>query len=242
MRTHASRYLLVLVASLAFLLPAARSSADAFDDFVWLLEQVESTGASPFPVSSGQLASSKDLILCLADDGGTDVGVAGCIADTQDTALSQQIPGVGAIPGWIYDVVDLYIAIRAKDYWGIVENAGEAALCFAANIATGGTVDVCALLKELVAIGEAMLDIGKAFAEFFKGIGEGAVVVAEEIGCAIGVLDCDSNESPPEQIAYAWVFQPKIPDGVTAREQVDSPRSRSSAASWRATHRRVPRF
>ncbi|MCW8945692.1 MAG: hypothetical protein OQL27_13040, partial [Sedimenticola sp.] len=46
---------------------------------------------------------------------------------------------------------------------------------------------------------------------------EGAWEAAKAVGCSLGLGGCGKS-SPPEQIAYAWVFQPKVGQGLTAIE------------------------
>jgi hypothetical protein len=220
MRTLVSRFSLVLFAFFALSLSASSARAFTLDDLADLLNKLDAAGANPYPVHGSDLTDAQQLISCLENEGTSDVGVADCIAKTGKSGLGSKLGGDDA--SMVVDFLEFYIAFRNGDFWGVVNKiVSPEGFCIVAELMASG-MDVCALIKELVEVGEALLDAGKAFAEFFAGLGEGAVEAAAEAGCAFGIGDCSSGSSSPEQIAYGWVFQPKISAGLQAREQVDA--------------------
>ncbi|HEX9627028.1 MAG TPA: hypothetical protein VGA00_08840 [Acidiferrobacterales bacterium] len=198
---------------------ASPARADVLDDFAWLLDQLGTVNANPLPVTGSDIKSSKGLFTCL-DGASNDPQVIGCIDKFKDTPLGKKATGAAGIPSWFWDLIDLYVAFRTDDYWGIVSNVGEAGVCIVAQVMAAGAVDICGLIQELVELAKDVLDAGKAIAKFFASLGEGAWEAAKDVGCALGLGGCGSS-SPPEQIAYAWVFAPKIADGLAARKSTD---------------------
>ncbi|TVT55386.1 MAG: hypothetical protein FHK82_08585 [Sedimenticola thiotaurini] len=197
------------------------SLADAIDGLANLLEKVEDAGVPPnwLPIKSGDIRASKGLIVCL-DNAGNDVAVANCINDYENTPIGSSLSGQAGIPSWVFDLLELYISYREGDYWGVVKYLGKAAMCVVAQVMTGGAVDVCGLIEDLVKVAEELLDAAKAVAKFFQSVGEGAWEAAKAVGCSLGLGGCGES-SPPEQIAYAWVFQPKVGQGLTAMEAIN---------------------
>lgn len=205
---------LIVLAGMAAAPQSAR--ADLIDDFAWVLDQVPGV----FPVSGKDIQDSRALFEDLANVK-TDTDVAKVLEKHKDTALGKQATSaVGGVPTWFWDLIDTYIALRTDDFWGVVAHLGEAAICVVAQVMTGGSIDVCGLIEELVKVGKALLDAATAVAEFFASVGEGAWEAAKDFGCSIGLGGCDEG-SPPEQIAYAWVFAPEVPAGLTARKALD---------------------
>ncbi len=197
--------------------PAAH--ADVFDDFAGLLKKLEDANVS-LPVKSAQVKESKAFIKCL-ENANNDLDTAHCIDDFEKTDVGKQSAGQTGVPSWVFDMLDAYIMFREKDYWGLVAKFGKAAVCIIAQVLTGGGVDVCGLIEELVALGKDLLDAGKAIAKFFESVGEEAWGAVKSAGCALGFGGCGKS-SPPEQIAYAWIFQPKVvPEGLNAKKSVN---------------------
>lgn len=205
--------LIVLAGSIAAPQPA---KADLIENFAWVLDQVPGV----FPVSGNDIRDSKKLFVCL-NKADSDTEVLNCIEQDKDTPLGQQATAaVGGVPPWFWDLIDTYIAFRTDDFWGVVGHLGKAAVCVVAQVMTGGTVDVCGLIEELVKLAKTFADAAKAVAKFIESVGTAAWEGIKSVGCSLGLGGC-SKGSPPEQIAYAWVFQPEIPAGVTARKVLD---------------------
>ncbi|TVO77843.1 hypothetical protein [Sedimenticola selenatireducens] len=213
--------LLLILPLLLMLFWVPPSQADAIDGLANLLEKVEDAGVPPnwLPIKSGDIRASKGLIVCL-DNAGNDIAVAHCIDDYQNTPIGSELSGQAGIPSWVFDLLELYISYREGDYWGVVKYLGKAAICIVAQVMTGGAVDVCGLIEDLIKVAEELLDAAKAVAQFFTSLGEGAWEAAKDIGCSLGLGGCGKS-SPPEQIAYAWVFQPRVGQGLTAIEATD---------------------
>lgn len=209
--------LLALAASLA---PAAPAQADAIDDFSWVLNQLDQANANPFPISGNDVKASKGLFLCL-EKASNDMAVVGCIDTFKNTPLGQEAASASGVPSWFWDLLDTYVALRTDDFWGVVGHLGKAAICIVAQVMTGGSVDVCGLIEELVKLAESLSDAAQAVAKFVASIGKGAWGAVQDVGCSLGLGGCGSS-SPPHERAYAWVFAPRVPDGVKAKKQVDA--------------------
>lgn len=217
---------LLILGCLFAWVPAAQ--ADVVDDFAWVLGELDKIHANPFPVSGQDVKDSKGLFKCL-DNASNDVQVIGCIDKFKDTPLGKKgAAAVGGIPSWFWKLLDAYIDLRTKDYWGLVADLGEAAICIVAQVLAAGT-DLCGLIKELIEIGEKLLDAGKAVAEFLKDLGEGTWNVVKGAYCAspLSVFGgCDDDSGPPPkpkaQVIYEKFFAPKVlPDGLIAIESED---------------------
>ncbi|MCP5055271.1 MAG: hypothetical protein GY937_00945 [bacterium] len=221
LRCNLVRLLLTsLLALAASLTPAAPAQADAIDDFSWVLSQLDEANANPFPISGSDVQASKGLFLCL-EKASNDLAVIGCIDSFKNTPLGQEAASASGVPSWFWDLLDTYVALRANDFWGVVGHLGKAAICIVAQVMTGGSVDVCGLIEELVKLAESLSDAAQAVAKFVASIGKGAWSAVQDVGCSLGLGGCGSS-SPPHERAYAWVFAPRVPDGVKAKKQVDA--------------------
>jgi hypothetical protein len=223
---NAMKKLLRAVALAVALLGAAGWSgaarADAFTDLVWIVQQLEATGASPFPVKSNEIQAAKGLFDCLQKDSSA-TGVAGCVHKFSQTPEGKQMLGVDTtikLPPWLTQLVSAYVNVKEGDFWGLVSDLGEAALCIAAQVMAMG-IDVCGLIQDLIALGEALLDAGKAVVKFFASVGGTTYEIAKSVGCGLGLGGC-SSKTPPEVAAYKCVFAPVVStEGLKAREAVD---------------------
>lgn len=215
---RARRVLLTLLLVLAgwAAAPQPARAGDLIDKFAWVLDQVPGV----FPVSGDDIRNSRGLFQDLSNVN-SDTDVLKVVEKYKDTPIGKQATsGVGGVPGWFWDLIDTYVAFRTGDFWGVVGHLGKAAICIVAQVMTGGAVDVCGLIEELVKLGQALLDVANAVGEFFASVGQGAWEAAKDIGCSLGLGGCGES-SPPEQRAYAWVFAPGIPAGLTARKALD---------------------
>jgi hypothetical protein len=204
-------------ASLMLLVGLAAWHDDAralgFNDLVTVLSQMDKYNVNPFPVKGSELQGAKGLFDCLA--GGSDV--LGCLDTHKDDDFVKKYGGVNLeLPPWMDNLVSAYVAIQNNDFWGVVGPLGEAAVCVIAQVMAAG-LDLCGLIKDLIAVGEALLDAATAVGQFFADVGGGFY---DAVACGI-FGDCGSGP-PPEQVAYTCVFAPKVkPDGLNAIEAVD---------------------
>lgn len=212
---------LVLLACALGVQPAAHAD-DAIDKFAWLLSQLDSVGANPLPVSGTAVKQAKGMFECIANVS-NDVEAASCIAAAENTEIGSQLTGSGSIPGWFWDLADMYLAFRTQDYWGVVEHVGAAGVCIVAQVMTGGAVDVCGLIEDLVELAKGVLDAGEAIGKFAAAIGEGAWQGIKDVGCELGLGGCDSKSTPAHEIVYTYIFAPRVkPQGLDAIEAVEN--------------------
>lgn len=211
---------LLLLAGLLFGTVAPLQAA-GIDSFISTYQEIEGyLPPNSLPISSQELIAAKSLFTCL--EGGGDVGR--CINDFSNTPLGQQVVQESGLPSSFWSVLDAYVAYRSGDVWGVVYNLGEAAACAVLQVLAGGA-DICGFIEELVAIAASLWDTATAVAEFFSELGEGVWEAAKSAYCdTLGGLfgGCDEGgNSPPEAVAYAWVFAPRLAEGLAARMAVD---------------------
>lgn len=201
---------------------AVAAADETLDTLVWIVQQMESTGVSPFPVKSGEIKAAAGLFDCIGKDSSAK-GVASCLYTFSQSEQGKKMLGTGAtveLPPWLKNVVAAYVDIREKDFWGLVGDLGEAAICIAAQALAMG-IDICGLIQDLIAVGEALLDAGKAVAQFFASVGGAGWETAKAIGCELGLGGCSAGPAE-EVVAYDCVFAPVVkPTGLQAREAVD---------------------
>lgn len=201
----------------------AHAKADAFGDLVWIVQQMEAANVSPFPVKSAEIQSAQKLFQCIAKDSSAK-GVTECLYSFSQTAEGKKLLGAGAtieLPPWLENVIQAYIHINEGDFWGVVGDLGEAAICIIAQIMAAG-IDLCGLIEDLIAVGEAMLDAGKAVAQFAAAVGGAAWEGIKSAGCALGLGGCGGSGPPKSVVAYQCVFAPRVkPEGLKAIEAVD---------------------
>lgn len=215
------RPFLLLLVTVCFLIGSVTPSrADTLDSFIGAYKKIESYAPpNSLPISSNDLVASKSLFSCLEQ--GSDAGI--CIDTFSNTPLGQQVVAESGLPSSFWSVLDAYVAYKNGDVWGVAYNLGEAALCAVLQVLAGGA-DICGFIKELVELAEKLWDTATAVAEFFADLGEGAWEAAKGAYCdTLGSVfgGCDDDSSPPEAVAYAWVFAPKLADGLTARKAID---------------------
>jgi len=222
MRNIICRFLLVTILAMSMqAVPATPARADILDELANLIDDVEQYGGvSWLPASGNDIRQSKAFIVCLSN-AGNDVEVLKCIEDFKDTPLGSKIGN--EIPSWVYDLITVYIALKEKDYTTLIVYLGKAAACAILQVISGGALDVCGLIEDLIAVANALLDAATAVYEFFKDVGEAAWEGVKDVGCALGIGGCDDDSSPPELVAYAWIFAPRVlPQGLAAIKAVDA--------------------
>lgn len=193
---------LALASTLAVCPTSAR--ADAVDDLAKVLDY---TGGVPgIPVSGQDIRDSKKMFLCI-DKANDDVAVAKCVDGALDTPLGKKAASEAGLPSWFGKLIEVYVDVRTEDWWALIEDAGMAVACAAAQVLAGGT-DVCG-------IAQAIIELAGAAKDAFDDV----VAFLEDVGCAIGIA-CDAS-TPREAVAYGLVFEPRLPDGLKARKDVD---------------------
>ena len=199
---------IVVVVCLFAFQPAAQ--ADVLDQIADVLDTMGP--ANPFAlydVTGPNLRAAKEFFNCL-DQGKDPVG---CIDEVQNTQLGQSLSNKADIPSWFWDLVDVYIDWKSSDYWGVVENLGEAAICFVAQYFT--TIDICGLLEDLVNAAKEVYAQAKNLVEFFASLGSAIWEGLKDVGCSLGLGGCDDGPPPPppEEVAYGAFFAPAVASG-----------------------------
>lgn len=219
MRDMICRFLLVVFLTLPLqTIPAVPAHADVLTDLADLIDDVGSP--SWLPASGQDIRDSREFIICLSN-GDNDIEILKCIEDFRDTPLGSKIGD--EIPSWVYDLITVYIALQERDYTTLLIYLGKAAACAILQVISGGSMDVCGLIEELVETAKALMDAATAVYEFFKDVGSAAWDGVKAVGCALGIGGCDDDSSPPHQVAYSWIFAPKVrPQGLAAIEAVDA--------------------
>ncbi len=199
-----------------------QARADAFGTLITIVQKMESAGVSPFPVKSGEIQAAQGLFNCIKQDASAK-GVTNCLYNFSQTPQGKKLLGSGAtieLPPWLEQVIQAYVHIQEGDFWGVIGDLGEAAICIVAQVMAAG-FDVCGLIKDLIAVGEALLDAGKAVAKFLASIGGGVADTVKSVGCSLGLGGCGSAP-PPEKVAYVCAFAPHVkPSGLSNIEAVD---------------------
>jgi len=194
----------VLALALALGASPSTARADAVDDLATVLDY---TGGIPgIPVTGQDIRDSKKMFLCI-DSAKNDIAVATCVDGALDTPLGKKAATQAGLPSWFGKLVEVYVDVRTEDWWALIEDAGMTVACAAAQVLAAGT-DVCG-------IAQTIIEIAGAAKEAF----DDAVAFLEDLGCAVGIA-CDPA-TPREAVAYGLVFEPRIPDGLKARKDVD---------------------
>jgi CARDB len=148
--------------------------------------------------SGNDIEGLKGVFSCF--DGGKDVGE--CLDEYS-----------GAMDNYhINKMVDLYVAVKNDDFWGVIGIVGEEALCVIAEIMTGGGGGgaLCKLIEDIVNFAIDILEgIGKVLQAFGK--------VVEDAYCL--VFGCSPEPGPQKSLAQTILdldFIPKLGDAMTA--------------------------
>ena len=196
-----------VVATMIGWLPSAQAS---IDDFIKVYQKIESAAPpGTLPASSKDIETYKKLFQCIESGG----DVVQCTNEFHKTDAGKK--ATADIPEGVWQVVEAYVAWKSGDVWGVVEHLGAAAMCAVLQVLAGG-FDACGLIKDLIAVGEAFLDAGKAVAEFFNDLGKAVGGAIEDAYCAtVGSLlgGCDDSGPPPKpksQVIYEKFFAPKL--------------------------------
>ena len=190
------------------------SHADALEDMAWVLDKMGD--ANPLKsqgIDGNALRDSRGIFVCI--EGGKDV--LGCADDFSTTPIGSKLADETGIPSWVPMLLHSYTAFKEKDYWGVVYYLGEAALCIAAQVLADG-LDVCAILKEIIELASMAIN---AVWDFLSGLGEAIGEALGGLGCALSICCCDSSDGPVFPFIYMYYFQPKLPEGLKAKEALD---------------------
>jgi hypothetical protein len=204
-----SWFISIVLLAMCILAAPRRASADTVSIVEEIFDAVHQ--AKPDIPSGSDLDS---LIRCLADP-------------SQNIAICAQ--AAGADSPYAQTVADLYTAVASGNFGDIVSITvqwlEDDAPCIILDILTGGAGgSLCDLVKEVV---EVLSDIGGAIVEFLEDVGEAVADAVDDIGCTLGLGGC-SDSSPPDKVAYAWVYAPEINAGTAAIEGIGAPTDYSS--------------
>lgn len=199
--------------------PEAQALSDPIGKLADVLDEMGP--ASPFKaygVDGSTLRESKSFFVCL--DNGTDPIV--CLDNAQNTELGQKLSGQADIPSWFWKLVHVYIAFKTSDYWGVVENLGEAAVCIVAHFFT--TVDVCGLLEDLYQAAQDAYEAVVAAVEWVADVSEAIWNALSGAACSLGLGGCDDPPPPPppQDVAFAAVFAPVLTSGEGLKKREDN--------------------
>lgn len=157
--------------------------------------------------SGNDVEGARDLLNCIA--GGTDVGI--CLGNYN-----------GSLDNYhIQKVIDLYVAVKNDDFWGVIGVVGEEAICIIADIMTAGLGgSLCGLIEDIV---KGVVEVAEAIAQFFADVGQAFADMAKAIYCFFaGCDDSGPPPPPPQQVVYEHVFAPRLADGLAAIEKANS--------------------
>ena len=198
-----SRIVAIVLAGFCMSVGLSVPAGPANADIVQTAEDlIDATNSLPF-----KFADWKPILDdCTGDD---------MVACADVVANSQMAQNAGE-PSWIPKMIDVYFDVKNKDYWGVVEDGGEAAGCAVANLLTD--VDICGALKTLEDAASAVYNGAEAAVQFLADLGSDIAGAVKDLGCDLGLGGCDSP-APPSQAQLAQVFLTSmIPQGLAARE------------------------
>jgi hypothetical protein len=156
--------------------------------------------------SGDDVEAARGLLDCIA--GGTGVDI--CLGNYS-----------GSLDNYhIHKVIDLYVAVKNDDFWGVIGIVGEEAICIIADIMTAGLGgSLCGLIEDIIkGVAEALEAIGQFFADLGEAVWEGLKAAY----CYL--FGCPESGPPPkplEQDIYEFYFMPRLADGLNAIEAVD---------------------
>jgi hypothetical protein len=209
----------ICLAVLASLLPIGAAHADAIDDMAWVMDHVP---AGTLPFSGNEVRKYRSLIEQCQAAGNFDQ-VVGCI---DNAAKDPQIGDAAGIPSWFPLMLDIYFDIKKGEYWSLLADAGEAVACVAAQIIAGG-LDVCGVIKDLIATAKALAAAAAAVGKFFADLGVAIGSLASGIACAISGLwgGCSKGSGPPPPEALAWQnsYFPRVQNEEGLNKRLASP-------------------
>jgi hypothetical protein len=205
--------------SLALLyVPAHAQNVDGtLDKVETFLGYTDKAAPGQLPVSQAEFKQYRSVLKnCLKTQDADDAIL--CMDAFLDTPAGKE--AAQEMPSWVPMVLDIYIDIRNDDFWGLARDVGMAAACIGAQVITGG-VDVCGVLQALVDMAkEAYAAAAKAY-EFLSDLGSTVAKAAETVYCWFS--DCSGSGPPPEAVAWANFWHPRIPAGATLMKNTGDP-------------------
>ncbi len=169
------------------------------------------------PVSQAEFKQYRTVFKhCLASQDADDVIL--CVDAFLDTPAGKEV--AEELPSWTPVALDIYMDIRNDDFWGLARDVGMFAACIGAQVITGG-VDICGLIQALVDMAkEAYANAVKAY-EFLSDLGSTVSDAAEKVYCWFS--DCSGDGPPPEAVAWANFWHPRIPTGTAMMKSSGDP-------------------
>jgi hypothetical protein len=156
--------------------------------------------------SGSDVEAARNLLECIA--GGSDVVI--CLGNYSGNLDNYHLQ----------KVIDLYVAVKNDDFWGVIGIVGEEAICIIADIMTAGIGgSLCGLIEDIIkGVAEAVEAIGQFFADIGEAVWEGLKAAY----CFM--FGCPESGPPPkplEQTIYEVWFVPSLSLGLNAIESVD---------------------
>jgi hypothetical protein len=199
-----------LLTSLALLaMPAHAQSVDGtLDKVETFLGYTDKAAPGQLPVSQAEFKQYRVVFKnCLSSQDAD--GTVLCMDAFLDTPAGKEV--AQEMPSWVPMVLDIYMDIRNDDFWGLARDVGMLAACIGAQVITGG-VDVCGVIQALVDMAKEAYAKAMIAYEFLFDLGSTVVKAAEEVYCWFS--DCSKDGPPPEAVAWANFWHPRIPTGA----------------------------
>jgi hypothetical protein len=219
MRRYLQSLCAALLASLALLaMPAHAQNVDAtLNKVETFLGYTDKAAPGQMPVSQAEFKQYRSIFkACMASQDADDVIL--CADAFLDTPAGKEV--AQELPSWLPLVLDVYMDIRNDDFWGLARDVGMAAACIGAQVITGG-VDVCGVIQALVDMAKQAYDAAAKAYEFLSDLGSTVTKAAEEVYCWFS--DCSNAGPPPEAVAWANFWHPRIPAGAALMKNSGDP-------------------
>jgi hypothetical protein len=209
----------LLLASLALLaMPAqAMDTNEALGKVEEFLGYTDLYAKGQLPVSQPEFILYRAVFKdCIDAKDGDDVIV--CVDKFMDTPAGKEV--AKELPSWVPLVLDIYMDIRVSDFWGLARDVGMTVACVGAQVIAGG-VDVCGVLQALVDLAKEAYATALAAYKFLADLGSTVAKAAETVYCWFS--DCSGSGPPPEAVAWANFWHPRIPAGATLMQTSGDP-------------------
>lgn len=205
----------LMAALFALMLAAPAAHADSVDDAAAVLDKINSVvpKGTPdgLPFDGNDLRFYHGLIKQCENAPDADAVIA-CIDEWSKSSAGQQ----AGIPSWFPQMLDIYFDIEAPDYWGLLEDGGEAVACATGTILTGG-VDVCGAIKELIDAAKDVIAAAAAVGQFIADLGGAIADVADDVYCWFSSCGSAPPKLSEADKAYQYFYLPRIPHGLELR-------------------------
>ena len=207
-------FMILLVVNLT-IAPFTLTSAKAMtiDEVATAIDKINQYSGNSLPFSGAQLLAYRDMITSCSQSSSAD-DVLACV----DAIASSDAGKEADIPSWVPEMLNVYFDIEHKDYWGLLEDAGEAVACAAAQVLAFG-VDVCGAIEALVDAAKDIASAAAAIGAFFADLGSDLKDIGQDIYCWFASCDDSPPPPPPAAVAYQNFYFPLIPFGLQQRLQ-----------------------